>query len=225
MTTDIYQQLDACIKENDLGAMLARWECGKHLLAERGEAGRLPNGRLEELSNALDVSRSELNNRMRFAIHTLSEADVQTALTVYGSWFAICRDSLKARLTDNEPGTANTPELESKRLYEAINALRVRTQRLLREECDDPLLDLILRDRRYLDAGAVRSLFDSFRDLRNRLATGMEALRGRMNVRMDEELDSLGGHTLLELAHDRGKGVVVESPRRIQRQALRRSEP
>jgi len=121
---EAYQQLETRIRKNDLDALMARRECGRQLLAERGEAGRLPNGRLEELSNALDVSRSELNNRMRFAASHLTDEDVQMALKVHKSWFVICRDSLKARLTDDESDEPDTPELKSKELYEALGTLQ-----------------------------------------------------------------------------------------------------
>jgi hypothetical protein len=199
MSTDVYQHLETRIRKNDLDALMARRECGRQLLAERGEAGRLPNGRLEELSNALDVSRSELNNRMRFAASHLTDEDVQMALKVYGSWFAICRDSLKARLTDDEP---DSPELESTKLYEALGTLQGKANRFLMLDVDDPLVDPILCDRRYLDPSTVKSLFNAFRELRNRLAVVMEALKQRMDARMVDPADFLSGRTLTDAIQD-----------------------
>jgi hypothetical protein len=202
MSTDVYQHLETRIRKNDLDALMARRECGRQLLAERGEAGRLPNGRLEELSNALDVSRSELNNRMRFAASHLTDEDVQMALKVYGSWFAICRDSLKARLTDDEPEEPDTPELKSKELYEALGTLQGKANRFLMLDVDDPLVDPILCDRRYLDPSTVKSLFNAFRELRNRLAVVMEALKQRMDARMVDPADFLSGRTLTDAIQD-----------------------
>ncbi|HEY6193443.1 MAG TPA: hypothetical protein VI504_00225 [Candidatus Eisenbacteria bacterium] len=95
-TLDRYRELEDRIKKNDLDGLLARWEFGKKLLEERGEAGRLPNGRLEELHNALCISRSEISHRMRFAKRYPSEADAKAALEEHESWFGICQIGLYA---------------------------------------------------------------------------------------------------------------------------------
>jgi hypothetical protein len=49
MSTTIkqYKELETLILKSDLAALLARWEFGRKLLKERGDAKRLPNGRVE----------------------------------------------------------------------------------------------------------------------------------------------------------------------------------
>jgi hypothetical protein len=208
MSDDIYKQFEARIRGNRLDSLLARWECGQQLNTERADAGRLPNGRLEQLSNTLGVSRSELNNRMRFAASHLSKEDVETTLTVHKSWYAICRDCLKARLTDDEPEDG-LPELESTKLYDAVRRLQGPAHRFMMHGLEEPNLDLILCDRRYLDPPTIRTLFNAFGELRNRLAHVMEALKWRMDVKMDERLDSLSGDTLLDRIKDGSESVAV----------------
>jgi hypothetical protein len=212
VTTAEYQELESRIKKNDLEALLCRWEVGKQLNAERGDAGRLPNGRLEELSNALDVSRSELNNRMRFARTYESEADVQEVLRNHGSWYAICRDLLKARLTDDEKHTPYTPELESRELFKAAAKLEDASDKLLRPGSQqDYQLEDILADRRYVDRHTVSGLRRSFIETRKRLTVAIEALTQRLEVRMDENLTSVTGPNLLTAIHggDEGSSVAV----------------
>ncbi len=85
-----YKQLEARIRRGDLDALLARWEFGRKLLKERGDAKRLPNGRLEELAKNVSQSRAELKNRMQFAQQYSSKVKVEAAFKKYGSWSEIC---------------------------------------------------------------------------------------------------------------------------------------
>jgi hypothetical protein len=92
-----YRRIEARIKKGDLDALLERWKCGRLLLDERGDGSRLPNGRRDELSNALGISGAELNNRMQFAVQYATQEKVRAAFEVYGSWFAICDRGLGRR--------------------------------------------------------------------------------------------------------------------------------
>src|SRR6185437_4098556 len=99
MTGDLeeYRSLETRIRTSDVDGLLARWHFGRALLTERGDAKRLPNGRLKELSNALGSSESELSNRMQFAAEYETEDKVQAAFTIHGSWYAICARGLGDR--------------------------------------------------------------------------------------------------------------------------------
>ena len=92
-----YKALEGRITKGKLDALLGRWNCGRHLLKERGANGRLPRGRLEALANTLARSAAELKNRMQFAEQYPTEAKVRAAFTEHGSWFAICKSGLGAR--------------------------------------------------------------------------------------------------------------------------------
>ena len=96
-TMKTYRQLETRIKKGDLAALTARWLFGCKLLAERGDAKRLPDGRLEELANALATSRAELKNRIQFAEEYPTKADVSAAFDEYGSWSEICARGMGTR--------------------------------------------------------------------------------------------------------------------------------
>jgi hypothetical protein len=94
-------------------------------------------------------------------------------------------------------------DLESTKLYAACNALLRRASDFLEPgRDDDQHLRLILADRRYLDRFAVEGVRGQFLELRHRLNQAIEALTRRMEVRIDERLDSLTGATLLDVADD-----------------------
>lgn len=101
-----YKMLEARVRKGDLDALLARWEFGRKLLEERGDAKRLPNGRREQLSNALGISTQEINARMAFAERCPTEAKVRAAFKEFGSWRAICAGSTGDRPADLESGAA-----------------------------------------------------------------------------------------------------------------------
>jgi hypothetical protein len=69
---------------------------GKALLVEQGE-GKFSRGRIEELSNALELSPAELYNRRQFAKTFPTEEQVRDAFRRWGSWYAICNRGLGRR--------------------------------------------------------------------------------------------------------------------------------
>ena len=78
--------------------IVARWEFGRVLLAERDRNGgkQLPNGRLAEVCAAVGVSQAEVRNRMQFAVEHRTRDQVATAVVTCGSWTAV-RDQLGDR--------------------------------------------------------------------------------------------------------------------------------
>jgi len=72
-------------------AILCRWFFGRRLLEERKANGgkQLPKGRLAEVCGAVGSSRSEIQQRMRFAARFPTPDEVDTAVRTYGSWTAI----------------------------------------------------------------------------------------------------------------------------------------
>src|SRR4051812_20069679 len=85
-----YEALEWPIRRSDLDSLLARWECGCRLLAERGDRERLPKGRLGQLARALALSKAELKNRIQFAEEHPTESAVRVAFDSHGSWSEIC---------------------------------------------------------------------------------------------------------------------------------------
>jgi len=94
-----YKRFEAQITKGDLDALQARWKFGRKLLDERGDAKRLPHGRMKQISNALLISRRELQNRMQFAAEYPTETKVRAAFKKYGSWSAICERGMGDRGT------------------------------------------------------------------------------------------------------------------------------
>jgi hypothetical protein len=72
-------------------AVLCRWLFGRAVLEERNANGgkQLPNGRLAEVCEAVGRSRSEIQQRMRFAERFPTADEVDTAVHTFGSWTAI----------------------------------------------------------------------------------------------------------------------------------------
>ncbi len=89
---------------------------------------------------------------------------------------------------------------EGEQVYDAAKTLKQSADRFLQLGCDDESLVLILRDRRYFDSGNVQGLRSSFFALRDRLGVAIGQLTWRMNVKMDEHLDSLTRDSLVAKA-------------------------
>ena len=104
--------IDKRIDENESGALRARWEFGREMLAARDGAGRLPNGYLAELVQRTRKSRAELKYRAQFAATYESETQLANALANCESWSSAIR-SLKAEkdAADNAP-VAPPPVIE-----------------------------------------------------------------------------------------------------------------
>jgi hypothetical protein len=67
--------------------LTARWEFGRLVAAEaEANGGRLPHGRLDEIADALEMSRTEVGNRRRFAERYPTDADLANALASFESW-------------------------------------------------------------------------------------------------------------------------------------------
>ena len=101
-----YRPLEARIRKCDLGALLARWQFGRKLLAERGDKERLPKGRAEAIARSCGIVitgdnyaayMNELSRRMRFAEECPTAAQVRAAFKKHGSWHNICAEGLGDR--------------------------------------------------------------------------------------------------------------------------------
>lgn len=92
-----YSALEAKIVSGETTAILARWEFGKALLAER-VGKQLPAGRLGEVATAVNQTTRELQYRMRLAERYPTEDKVRTAVRTYGSWTAL-RETLVVKRT------------------------------------------------------------------------------------------------------------------------------
>ncbi len=95
----LYTALERRIADADADGVIARWEFGKALLAEREAHGgnQLPPGRIQEVCAALGKTRSsferEIRWRMKLAERYPTREEVGTAVPTFGSW-SVLRDSL-----------------------------------------------------------------------------------------------------------------------------------
>ncbi len=99
-----YRKLEAQVRGGELDALMARWEFGARLLDERRASGgkQLPQGRLDQLCEALNLSGAEIHNRMQFA-EEYQKQEVANALAQYHSWHEIVRQHLGRRQPKMKP--------------------------------------------------------------------------------------------------------------------------
>jgi len=84
------RQFEDVIRRSDGEGLRARWESGRYMQTlKRGK--QLPAGLLAELSEKLDVSRSELGARMKFAARFPTEQELSVAVESCRTWSAIRR--------------------------------------------------------------------------------------------------------------------------------------
>ncbi len=87
--------LDKKIDTCEAGAIVARWEFGKHLLDARGERQRLPKGTLDALSEITGKGRRELQYRMTLAEKIPAREDLENMCnTLHLSWHELIRQIL-----------------------------------------------------------------------------------------------------------------------------------
>lgn len=92
-------------------AIMARWEFGRALLAER-VGKQLPKGRLALIVTATGKSQREIGFRLRFAEHCSSREEVCTAVQTYKSWTAIREQLLPSdRVARNAAGAHEGADL------------------------------------------------------------------------------------------------------------------
>lgn len=94
-----YVSIDKRVDGAEEDALLARWEFGRMLLAERDAHGgkQLPHGRVNELASVTGKSRSELRYRAQFAEQYPTMEKVTNALVTFGSWHEIAKKGLVSK--------------------------------------------------------------------------------------------------------------------------------
>lgn len=88
MSLETYITLDKRVDEAEGDGIMARWEFGRELLAER-VGKQLPAGRLDEIAEAISKSRREVQARIQFAENHPTENEVRNAVAHFGSWHNI----------------------------------------------------------------------------------------------------------------------------------------
>jgi hypothetical protein len=89
----VYIDLDRAIDAADASSIRARWEFGRALLSER--VGRkLPEGRLDEIVEAVGKSRAEIQYRMLFATRFPDANALLNAVEQWGSWHRVVNEAL-----------------------------------------------------------------------------------------------------------------------------------
>ncbi|MGI8682035.1 MAG: MT-A70 family methyltransferase [Mycobacteriales bacterium] len=101
-------RIDQRIDSHEGEALRDRWEFGRHMLAARDGAGRLPNGYLSALVGRTGKSRAELKFRAQFAATYATEAELANALASSNSWRGIVATLKKAK--DAEDNIISAPE-------------------------------------------------------------------------------------------------------------------
>jgi hypothetical protein len=175
-----YARLEARITKNDVEALLARWEWGGLALKERGDNKQLKWGRLDELSNALGRSRSELQARIKFAEQYATEAQVREAFTKYGSWHAICRKGIW-----REKSTGGWREdTDTDAVHQAVYVLGQAARKFLDVgSLGDRYMSMIINDHELLDAEgdlSLTGLYNGMLELRRRVDCALEAIGKRL---------------------------------------------
>jgi hypothetical protein len=119
-----YQEWENTIAASDLAAIVARWKFGHALVQERNAHGKqLPNGRRDEVCEAVHRSRAEIDFRMQFA-DLVSESEVSNVFDSFPSWRDIVQLYLPKRFTDADDNVI-MPHKTGERLSPSqIRALR-----------------------------------------------------------------------------------------------------
>lgn len=85
--------IDSRVDTAEGEGIFARWEFGRELLLRR-VSKQLPNGLLDELSEATGKSRTELQYRVQFAERYPTEVEVSNAVGHFKSWHGIVNGAL-----------------------------------------------------------------------------------------------------------------------------------
>jgi N6-adenosine-specific RNA methylase IME4 len=88
-----YIELDRKVDEAEGSGIMARWEFGQEVLADR-VGKKLPVGRLEEIANAIGKDLREVQRRAAFAAIYPDIESLRHAVTQYGSWHEIVSEGL-----------------------------------------------------------------------------------------------------------------------------------
>jgi 16S rRNA G966 N2-methylase RsmD len=83
-----YIELDRKVDTAEGDGIMARWEFGREVLAER-VGKQLPKGRLDEIAAAIGKSRQEIGRRLIFASRYPTREEVSHAVRTFGSWHDI----------------------------------------------------------------------------------------------------------------------------------------
>jgi N6-adenosine-specific RNA methylase IME4 len=89
-----YIELDRMVDEAEGNGIMARWEFGLLVLAERGDRKQLRAGRLDEIAATIGKSRGEVGVRAMFADRYRTPEQVLDAIQNFGSWYGIVTEGL-----------------------------------------------------------------------------------------------------------------------------------
>jgi hypothetical protein len=109
---DFYKALDKKVDSAEGDGLIARWEFGQRLLAEREANGgnQLPHGRLDEIAEVIGKKRAEIKNRMQFAAEYDTTEKVANASATFGSWYEVCKHLGTRAIQSSNSNEWYTPE-------------------------------------------------------------------------------------------------------------------
>jgi N6-adenosine-specific RNA methylase IME4 len=88
-----YVELDRKVDAAEGDGIMARWEFGREVLAER-VGKQLPKGRLDEIAAAIGKTTREVQYRAAFFVRFPSLEEVRNAVSHFGSWHEIVAEAL-----------------------------------------------------------------------------------------------------------------------------------
>ena len=87
------RQLEHAIHKAEGDGLHARWACGRYMLQLR-TGKQLPRGIRATLTGDLGVHSSEVTARMKFAAKFVTEQELATAVSQFGTWHALKQHGL-----------------------------------------------------------------------------------------------------------------------------------
>jgi hypothetical protein len=104
VTGQTYAALEKKITKGETAALLARWEFGRKLLAEREANGgkQLPAGRMDEVCEEVGRAEREIRYRMKFAELCPDQGEVCKVLQTSCSWWQIITEFLTEKKAEHD---------------------------------------------------------------------------------------------------------------------------
>lgn len=212
-------RIESSIRASDGDAILARWEFGRQVLAQR-VGSQLPKGRANEIAHAAGISQTELRYRTLVADVYPSREEVVNALTTSGSsWRAILAGLPKRpKATPKPPPLRLVPNAatikEADRVVALMNKPDVAAEVLARDKADEKARKARSLAERQARAEAREQKERDQERLQIDQAMRQQLIKGDANWQNLTEQMEIWGDTVTRYLSD---GLVVPDPLRLSR--------